>query len=546
MRSDGSAWIIGWLSASLLLVAVLAWQAFDAALSHRTAAESVLRDYARLAADEFVRRTTSEVGYYGYYRLGNAVAQYHAEHPDGVPDREALLEADPKNERALSLVRYFFRLDRESRDLETSGASPAEAVRYWLSHELEISSAENPQRSFLVENVQIAGQSHSFVYASVPDTSVVLGIEVELDSLKDWFGEALSRQPLLPPSLGKGVDDLDFLGLTVQDANGRERFRAGRSAGTLYPLSASVPYGDAYEGIFDGLTARVTLHPEAAAKLVIGGLPGSRLPALFGLIVLTVGLLLAAIFQLRRERSLTRLRSDFVSQVSHELRTPLTQIRMFAETLLLGRVRSEEEGRRSLEIVDQEARRLSHLVENILQFSRSERGTVRLAPEPRELAPLVRDLVRGFEPLVGRRDVAFALHPAEEATALVDEDALRQILLNLLDNAVKYGPSKQQIVIGLERAERWARLSVDDEGPGIPARERRRIWRSYERLERDRRSAVAGTGIGLAVVRELVALQGGRIHVERGERDGARFVIELPLAESETMLAAKTVEEAPA
>src|SRR5205823_8566778 len=108
--------------------------------------------------------------------------------------------------------------------------------------------------------------------------------------------------------------------------------------------------------------------------------PRSRLPLLAGLTVLTAALVLIAIVQLRREHELSRLRADFVSGVSHELRTPLAQIRMFSETLLLGRVRSDDERVRSLEIIDQEARRLTHLVENLLHFSRSERRLTRLAP----------------------------------------------------------------------------------------------------------------------------------------------------------------------
>lgn len=543
---DGSAWIIGLLGASLLLVAALAWQALDATLSHRTAAEAVLRDYARLAVDEFIRRASAGVGYYGYYQVSNAVAAHYKEHPGTVPSHQALLAADPRNERALTLVRYFFQLDTLSRQLDLSRPAPDAAALQWLESEIQPPSPQDDPRPFAVANVDIGGKPRSFAHAGLPETSLIVGFEVELASLKPWFDEVLARGPLLPPSVGKGLDESDYLALTVHDGSYRHIYSSGQAPTieTAYPLSASAPFGDAYEGVFDGLSVRVTLSPAAASELVIGGLPRSRLPMLLGLMIVTVGLLLAAIFQLRSARSLAQLRADFVSEVSHELRTPLTQIRMFAETLLLGRVRSQEETQRSLEIVDQEARRLSHLVENILQFSRGERGTMRLAPKPHDLVPLVRDLVRGFAPLVGRRDVSFAFHPAEEITALVDADALRQVLLNLLDNAVKYGPTKQQIIIGLEASDDgWARISVDDEGPGVPAPDRQRIWRSFQRLERDRRSAIAGTGIGLAVVRDLVALQGGGIRVEQGARGGARFVIELPLAENQRVRESGMIQE---
>ena len=106
---------------------------------------------------------------------------------------------------------------------------------------------------------------------------------------------------------------------------------------------------------------------------------------------------MTAILQLRREMAFQQLRDEFVSSVSHELRTPLTQIRMFAETLLLDRIRSTEEHRRSLEIIDREARRLTQLVENVLQFSRMERTIDSLSKENRELAPLIQEIVEDFE-----------------------------------------------------------------------------------------------------------------------------------------------------
>jgi signal transduction histidine kinase len=110
----------------------------------------------------------------------------------------------------------------------------------------------------------------------------------------------------------------------------------------------------------------------------------------------------------------------------------------------------------------------------------------------------------------------------------VDPDALRQVLLNLLDNAVKYGPRTQRVVVGVESTNGCARVYVEDEGPGIPPRERELVFERFYRLERERTSSIAGTGIGLAVVRDLVSRQGGRALVEAGAKGGARIVVELP------------------
>ncbi len=559
LASDGSAVIVGLLLACLILVGVLTWQAWDAGHSHRQVAETVLRDYARLAADEFVRRSSSEVGFYGYIKLLAAL------HPDdavgGLPNHESLVAtADRYTQRALPLARYAFRLDTNSDrtdlplEIASDGRQPTAAVAHWLRTELHpiegTAAGDDDPPPMMARHPLIDGELHSFIYK--PDS--LIGFEVDREQLSSWFATALSRGPLLPQSLADSADDQDFLLLTVTDATGQEIFRTGdeQPPGMDHPLpptqqdpyapmlTVDVPYGELYEGIFDGTRVRVALDPAAAPRLIIGGLPRSRLPTLVGLLLLTAGLLVAAIVQLRRSRDLTRLRSDFVSRVSHELRTPLTQIRMFAETLTLGRVRSDDERDRSLRIIDQEARRLSHLVENILQFSRSERGSIELSPRPHALGTLVRTLVRDFEPVVGQRRVRFVIDdPNPGLIVEVDEDALRQILLNLLDNAVKYGPPEQEIRIRIENGNhKRVRLLVEDQGPGIPQREHHRVWRSFHRLERDRRSAVAGTGIGLAVVHELVTLHGGRVSIEPGEDrvacedGGACFVIDLPIAQT--------------
>ncbi|MEX0892696.1 MAG: HAMP domain-containing sensor histidine kinase, partial [Gemmatimonadota bacterium] len=237
------------------------------------------------------------------------------------------------------------------------------------------------------------------------------------------------------------------------------------------------------------------------------------------------------VFLLRREAELHRMRARFVSGVSHELRTPLAQIRMFAETLMLGRVRSEVDRRRSLEIIDQEARRLGDLVENILTFSRAERGGVKVTPEVTRISAEIHVVVEDFLALPRARRVDVRLELQENVMVPVDRDALRQIVNNLVDNAVKYGPEGQRITVGLALFSGTARLWVDDEGPGIPAGDREHVFQSFYRLRRDEDSRTAGSGIGLAVVRELAALHGGRTWVEEAPGGGARLMVAFPEAE---------------
>jgi signal transduction histidine kinase len=501
------------LGGTVLLVILLALQAHAAWIYQRTTAEGVLRDYSRLVAEEFIRRASQEIGYRGFYCIVTAMQQHE----------ELLPQAGGDGCPTPDLARTRFVVDPAAGSIETAGAP------------IDRGDAER-----LIEGIRAtvasgrASAGPLFGVASGPRLVVaagsaprVVGFEVDRAALAQWLERLVDARPLLPRALGDGELTNDLLYLRLTDTGGATIYARGESPDPR--LATHTPLADAYGGVFGGLSLETSIEPAAAARLVIGGLPRSRLPLLAGVLLLTLGLLGAAVWLLRRERALARMRSDFVARVSHELRTPLTQIRLFAETLLLGRTRTDEEHRRSLEIIDQEARRLGHLVENILQFSRGERAATRLAPRRLELGRVVRDQAEKFAPVARARDVRITTELGDGATVLADEEALRQVLLNLVDNAVKYGPPGQEVRIGLERAERTARVFVEDEGPGVPERDRERIWAAWQRLARDERRAIAGTGIGLTVVRDLVRLHGGRAWVEGGRRGGARFVVELPV-----------------
>ena len=259
--------------------------------------------------------------------------------------------------------------------------------------------------------------------------------------------------------------------------------------------------------------------------LAFGALPEPRVPILVGLLTLTAALIVLTVLQLRREHELSRLRSDFISSVSHELRTPLSQILLFAETLRLGRVRSEAERREAADVIVQEARRLGQLVENVLHVSRAERGLAMVRLERVALAPVVREVAEAWQAMGGAPALRLALD--ESATAHVDRGALRQMLFNLLENAAKYGPREQTITVGLATASGRARLWVDDEGPGIPPGARARIFEPFFRLPRDVAAATAGSGIGLFVVRELAELQGATVEIDSSPSGGSRFTLTL-------------------
>jgi signal transduction histidine kinase len=526
----------GAVVAALLVLAfgfavMLAIQAYGVARYHRAQADRVLRDYAALAAARVAQRSATEI-YYAITPPLKAIQHAHEMAPRKPLPRPEQLRAEVM-ERSTSFVpymRFTFRLDLPSGRLETSGKSVPAAVRAWLIDTLPAHTRTVYDTSWHMGAVlgQPGGERRYVAYTVLRDAKgelrTALGFEAQPEALRPLVVQATEKFPLLPRPLTGGVQYDSMGSIIITDRYGVELYRSAVQYSSPFSARDTVgtDMGDFY--------AQATLRAAVADQLIIGGIPRSRLPLILGLLGVTAVLIGTALVQLRRESQLARLRSDFISGVSHELRTPLAQIRMFSETLTLGRVRSDEERRRSLAIIDQESRRLTHLVENLLHFSRSERQATRVVPEPTALAPLVQQVIDGFAPLAAARGVTLAAAVPEDLVVPADPGAVRQMLLNLLDNAVKYGPAGQQVRIGATRANGGARLWVDDGGPGIPQPDRERVWDRFWRLERDRGSAVAGSGIGLAVVRELASLHHGRAWIEDAQTDGigTRVVIELP------------------
>ena len=532
-RNTRALLIVALLLVSLVTAGLLAAQAYVAGRYQRAAAESVLRDYSTFVADEAIRRTTADVGYYGYYVLVTALLREAQRSPHLPPGIAVTLASSPDRgiHNAASLAKTYFEVEQGTAKVAFFADAPPPEAADWLQQRLAgapLSGASGPYKAL---NFVRDGAVFCFVAGSIRapgGQERIAGFQVDADGLARWMRIVLERRPLLPPSLGHGKVTNAFVHVSLRDPAGVERVRLG--SGATPSLSSTKSFGDDYQGIFSGYTVTAAIDPQAANAVIIGGLPRSRLPFFLGLLALNVALIVTALLQLRREMALQRLRDEFVASVSHELRTPLTQIRMFTETLLLDRIRSNDEQRRSLEIIDREARRLGQLVENVLQFSRSERKVVSLAKARIDLAPLLAEIVDDFESSMNGTPVHIQPRLSSGVAAEVDSDAIRQIVLNLLDNAVKYGPKHQLIVLGLEARDRKAVLFVEDEGPGIPEADRKRVFERFHRLERDRQSATAGTGIGLSVVRDLVTSHQGQCHVESGKRTGARFVVELPLA----------------
>ncbi|MGH7537270.1 MAG: sensor histidine kinase, partial [Gemmatimonadales bacterium] len=450
-RRPRAAYITGLLVLALAFAVVLGLQAYGATQYQKAQAERVLQDYSAYAAARFASRSYQELYYYAFGPTVKAV-DWTRQRTGWLPTMDQL--KSPEDTFSLAFrrrVHFVFELDLPTRRITFAGAKPEAAWRDWLADTIAAQVKRLPAKGDLAALIGGPEQARALVVFGLSPEQVsartrAVGVVADVEALDFYFAYAAESAPLIPGVLTGGVT-LDSIGsVIVRDALGEVLYR------TPQQYAPSITGRDTLGIHMAGLQVEVSLRPEIAGRLVIGGLPKSRLPLLVALFTLTAGLIVTALYQLSRETELAALRTDFVSGVSHELRTPLAQIRMFAETLVLGRVRSEEERRRSLEIIDQEARRLTNLVENLLHFSRSERQTLRVSPAPTLLGPLVRAVVESFLPLAETRQVRLETTLADGVAARVDGGALRQMLLNLLDNAVKYGPDGQTVTVGVEPA----------------------------------------------------------------------------------------------
>ena len=231
------------------------------------------------------------------------------------------------------------------------------------------------------------------------------------------------------------------------------------------------------------------------------------------------------------ERVVEQMRSDFVSTVSHELRAPLTSIYGFAATLLREDVEFEEEERRTfLAYIESEAQRLTTIVDKLLSVARLDAGDLQLEIGPVDVRSVVSEAVEGARAEAGAGHEFVVDLPEAPLAARTDPDKLRQVLANLVDNAVRFSPGGGKVTIGASRRGETIVLSVADQGVGIPDIEQDRIFSKFYRVGD---AQTGGTGVGLFIAQGLVSALGGRITVRSAEGRGSSFVIELPARDEE-------------
>lgn len=358
------------------------------------------------------------------------------------------------------------------------------------------------------------------------DRVSLAGFAVSAEHLRDsFFPEALNA--VIP----KASDQNEGAAST-----GPQTIVMVRSPKESGPMAASVGWdgGPAelerkFESVFPGLLLGIKLRGTTIADM------GNRFLRTSFLILGGLSLLLCAGIVLTyrnvtREVALAKLKSDFVSNVSHELRTPLSLIRLYAETLELGRLPNKEKQHEYFQIIRKESERLTALINNILDFSRIEAGRKEYDFRDTDLADLVRSTLESYRFQIEQNGFELEQKIDDNLPPVtVDREAIARSLVNLVNNAVKYSSTDKYLGVNLYRSNGSVKLEVIDHGIGIPEQEQHRIFEKFYRVGDPLVHTTKGSGLGLSLVRHIVHAHGGNISVESTPGRGSKFTISLPV-----------------
>ncbi len=353
------------------------------------------------------------------------------------------------------------------------------------------------------------------------------GMAFDAEFLRDQFfpemlGTVMSR------NLGEGQGDKNHAVMMVHPRN------------ETYPLAASADWDGGLpevernmEAVFPGLTLAVKLKGTTLAAL------GQRFMRTSFIILGAISFLLAGGIVLTyrnvtKEVALARLKSDFVSNVSHELRTPLSLIRLYAETLELGRLTGPEKYQEYYKIIRKESERLTALINNILDFSRIEAGRKEYDFRETDISELVHNTLESYRYQIEQHGFTFEEKIADNLPPLrLDREAIARSLLNLVNNALKYSQDSKYLGVNLYRDNGAVKLEVVDHGIGIPHHEQRKIFEKFYRAGDPLVHNTKGSGLGLSLVRHIAQAHGGEVSVDSAPGQGSKFTIVLPVDRGE-------------
>jgi signal transduction histidine kinase len=350
---------------------------------------------------------------------------------------------------------------------------------------------------------------------------IVYGADLDMKGLLSWL------IAYFPDSAPEGMKYalLDSKG-EILHQTGTNAVDPGLKPIVTIPLAPYLPHWQVAAYVFD---------PQLSAKSGQGFfLLSVLLLAIFVVAIILGGSLLT--WQAHRDMTSAQQKTSFVSNVSHELKTPLTSIRMFAELLQEDRIKNPEKKGHYLKVIVAESQRLTRLVNNVLDFSRLEQGRKQYHLKDLEISGYLRYIV-GTQRL-RIQEAGMVLDdqiPEDEYFVRTDEDAIEQVLLNLLDNAIKYASEGKELTVDLNIRGDQVRARVMDRGPGIPAKHRTRIFDKFHRVDSSLTSRHPGSGLGLSIARTIMRDLQGDLLYEPREGGGSCFTILIPFRQEERL-----------
>ena len=472
-------------------VSLRQWQRSAELLSREQA-----RDVAAMAADkvDMVLRGVED----------DALARLQAALTSGRPLPPALddfVAASP-------IVERLYVLDREGRivyprapgdvDAPVIAALRAEMVRGW--------SDRGGRR-------EVAVGETSVLTATLRDAGgpLLIGITRSADGLRRHVLESLPPSPEAPTIYA------------IVDEAGRPPYSQRPLAGA--ELVAAVPLRNGFPGWRIAIYQPRGTSPVASVRRQAAIIMG----ALAVLIVVIAAGVVAVGRLVRRETEMAQLKADFVANVSHDLKTPLSVIRMYGETLEMGRVRDDATRQEYYRVITRESERLTRLIDNVLDFSRIEGGRRRYDLAPTAIEPLVRETLDAFAYPLAQHGFKVEVEIGPDLPEVpLDADAVGQALANLVDNAIKFSGEIRWLRVEAHATDGGVAIAVSDRGIGVPREEARKIFDKFYRVGRSDTQARRGSGVGLALVKHVAEAHGGRVSVESQTGAGSTFTLWLP------------------
>lgn len=480
----------------------------EAQMAQEVAKESTAKGAKQVAAESPTRRGTYPINLDEYQQKTQVVAQSRANFEQNTYNNE--------------LLRQQSQQLQEPVDVPQAPQQTQQAASRQSQSEVNAGSEQQPVGMGQAESELVQVRIEPFVPITVPEADgrqavfagqVFLLRHVQIENKHFVQGFRLDESELLKQ---------------ITESVGRFM---GRGMG--FEVSKSERIDAAYTAVLDFGFGEVVLNLLEEQP----GLIRTRVVAMrnwffgiLGVVWLAVVVALAAFWRnLYEQVQLSRKKDDFISAVSHELRTPLTSIRMYTEMLEKDWVRTEQKRREYYATMRQESERLSRLIENVLDFSRIQRGKKNYHFSLGDMNACVADVVRMMRPCAERTGFELTLETGDLAPFMFDRDAVVQIVINLIDNALKYanGPQDKRIIVRTRMQKDYAVIEVEDHGPGIARSQQKKIFEAFYRCGDESTRQTTGTGLGLALVKRFAEAHHGFVEIINAKPTGACFRVGL-------------------